>query len=277
MTLDANASPPPQVKKKLHKILVEAVNAMPEAHALELATQMAEPVGARLVGFFVENQALIDLADLPFASEISFSGTLRPLERERLIRQWRGQAIQTEKAFAAVANAAGLDWSFEVRRGRPLFSMLEEAEREDVVVFHTSSRLTTLGDVARAVRAATSDINADVLLTGSTRRQIIGRADATLVVLDDMTSRGEACCHAAKTLAEKRGMICVSLPCRNADLVDLAEQVRQMHPALIVADGASPLFVKDKNVTTFSLAIGCPVLLFGSERRIKISEKHAQN
>ena len=266
MTSDANASISSRLQKKMRKILVEAVDAMPEAHALQLATQMAEPVGARLVGFFVENQALIDLTDLPFASEMSLSGTLRPLERERLIRQWRGQAMQAEKAFASAANAAGLDWSFEVRRGRPLFSMLEGAEREDVVVFHTSSRLTALRDVARAVRAATSDINADVLLTGSIRRRIIGNADATLVVLDDMTSRGEACCHAAKDLAEKVGLICVSLPCRNADLVDLAEQVRQMHPALIVADGSSPLFVKDENVTTLTLATGCPVLLFGSER-----------
>jgi len=257
---------PPQKSPKLRRMLIEADRALHEPFTLDPAIQVARPIGARLAGCFVEDQALIDLAGLPFASEVSFSGTVRPLERERLMKQWRGQAVQAERAFADMANAAGLDWSFEVRRGRPIFSLLEGAVREDIVVLRTNSRLSAPGEVARAVRAATSDIHADVLLTGGEKSKVIDGAGDTLVVLDDMTSRGQACCLAAEGLAKKAGLVCVVLPCRNADLLDMAGRVRQMLPALTIADMHASLFVKDEDATRFSIAAGFPTLFFGSER-----------
>ncbi|MEQ9144168.1 MAG: hypothetical protein RLO08_07400 [Parvibaculaceae bacterium] len=251
---------------RLRKILIEAENAAPEPQALDFAARMAGPIGARLVGCFVENQALIDLVELPFASEVSFSGAVRPLERERLFREWEGQAKQAEAAFAAAAAAAGLDWSFEIKRGKPLFSLLEVAEKEDVVVFNAGGRLTASSDVARAVRAANAEIHADVLLTGNVLRRGTVDVNRPVVVLDDMTSRGEACAHIGRNLAEKAGLTCIPIRSRSTSLQTVAEQVRQLAPGLVIADGASPLFSRDEDVTAFSVLAGCPVLLLGSER-----------
>jgi len=253
-----------------HKILIEAETTALEPQALAFASRMARPIGARLVGCFVENQALIDLLELPFASEVSMSGTVRPLERERLLQEWSSQAKQAERALAAAAQTAGLDWGFEVRRGKPIFSLLEAAEREDVIVLHAARRLTASSDVARAVRAATRDIHADVLLTGAAYQRRPGPANSqgpTLVVLDDMTSRGEACCHAAQVLAEKAGMTCIPLRIQGDDLQAVAEQVRQMAPSLVIADSGSALFNRDEDVTLFSINAECPILLFGTERQ----------
>ena len=254
-----------------HKIVVEAETVAVEPQALAFATRMAEPIGARLVGCFVENQALMDLTELPFASEVSASGTVRPLERERLINEWQGQAKQAENALAAAALSAGIDWEFEVRRGKPIFSMLEVVEREDIIVLNAVGRLTAASDVTRAVRAATNDIRADVLLTGRAPQKT-GTAwaapNTTLVVLDDLTSRGEACCLAAEALALKAGMNCIPLRPQSLDLQEVADLVRRLSPSLVIADSASKLFAKDDDVTKFSKAAGCPLFLLGSEREL---------
>lgn len=250
----------------LHKILIEIDSAVPQAEAISFAKRMGDPIGAQLVGCFVENQALMDLAELPFASEVSFSGIVRPLESERLIREWGAQAGQAKAAFAAAAVEMGLEWSFDVKRGQPLFAIIESAAQEDVLVMNTGNHLTSLSDIGRAMRAATADVHADVLLTSA--RRGIGAGDAPLVVLDDMTSQGEFCAHAAEALASKAGMTC--LPVRSADtqLADLAEIVRQMGASLVVANAQSKFFEKDSDATAFSMAVGCPVLLLGSERDI---------
>ncbi len=261
-----NAKPKEEAKTADHKILVEIDSAVPQAEAISFAKRMGESIGAKLVGCFVENQALMDLAELPFASEVSFSGMVKPLETERLIREWEAQAGQAKAAFAAAASEIGLDWSFDVKRGQPLFAILENASREDVLVMNTGNHLTPLSDIRRALHAATTDVHADVLLTSA--RRGMGNGDAPIVVLDDMTSQGEFCAHAAEALATRAGLAC--LPVRGADtgLADLAEIVRQMGPGLVVASAQSKFFSKDGDATAFSMAVGCPVLLLGSERDV---------
>jgi cell division protein ZapA (FtsZ GTPase activity inhibitor) len=252
-----------------HKIVIDAEAVSLEPQALAFASRMAEPIGARLIGCFIENQALMDLSQLPFASEVSSNGTVRPLEAERLLKEWQGQAKLAEQAFSAAAETAGLDWDFEVRRGKPLFSLLEGAAQKDVVVLNATGRLTASHDVTRVMRAATQDVHADVLLTGSARQTGLFDAVAegsTLLVLEDMTSRGEACRHAAEMLAQKSGMTCVPLNIQNTDMHEVAALVRRMAPSLVVVDNASALFAKDEDVTRFTLNTGCPILIFGSER-----------
>lgn len=265
-----NTKPKEDTGVESHRILVEIDSAVPQAEALSFAKQMGEPIGAKLVGCFVENQALMDLAELPFASEVSFSGIVKPLESERLAREWEAQAEQAKAAFASAASEIGLDWSFEVKRGQPLFAVLECASREDVLVMNTGNQLTSLNDIRRALHAATNDVHADVLLTSA--RRGMGGADAPLVVLDDMTSQGEFCAHAAEVLATRAGMACLPVRGPDTNLADLAEIVRQMGPSLVMANARSKFFEKDGDATAFAMTVGCPVLLLGSERDIQGSD-----
>lgn len=260
-----------------HKILVEADALTPEPQAIQFASRMADALQAKLAGCFVENQALMDLVALPFASEVTFGGAVKPFERDRLEREWQAQAKQAEAAFAAAATAAGLSWSFEVRRGKPIFSMLEAAAKEDVVVLNPGARLTPAGDLARAVRAATGDIHADVLLTGRgmrgvTLRQVETAAPrGTLVALDDMTSRGETCCAVAESLASRAGMNFIPLRTGASSLADVADLLRRLAPSLVIVDAQAAIFAKDENVTKLSSAAGCPVYLLGSDRNLTLA------
>ncbi len=265
-----NTKPEEDAEADGHKILIEIDSAVPQAEAISFAKRMGDPIGAKLVGCFVENQALMDLAELPFASEVSFSGIVKPLETERLAREWDAQAGQAKAAFAAAASEIGLEWSFDVKRGRPLFAVLENASKEDVLVMNTGNHLTSLNDIRRALHTATTDVHADVLLTSA--RRGMGAGDAPLVVLDDMTSQGEFCAHAAEVLATRAGMACLPVRGADTDLADLAEIVRQMGPSLVVANARSKFFEKDGDATAFSMAVGCPVLLLGSERDLQKTE-----
>lgn len=102
--------------------------------ALALAARLAASVDARLKGVFVEDENLLDLADLPFAREISFSGEVRELDPARMLRAMKAQAESARRVLARIAAEAQIDWSFDVRRGRPLQSLALHAAREDTLV-----------------------------------------------------------------------------------------------------------------------------------------------
>jgi hypothetical protein len=103
--------------------------------ALEVAATLARDVRAELAGLYVEDADLLRLAGLPLAAEMNpLSSALRPLGTADLERQWRGQAAGMERALARVARHAGLDWSFQVRRGKPLAEACALAALHEVTV-----------------------------------------------------------------------------------------------------------------------------------------------
>jgi len=103
--------------------------------ALEVAATLARDVRAELAGLYVEDADLLRLAGLPLAAEMNpLSSALRPLATADLERQWRGQAAGMERALERVARHAGLGWSFQVRRGKPLVEALALAALHEVTV-----------------------------------------------------------------------------------------------------------------------------------------------
>jgi len=98
--------------------------------ALSLAARLAASVDARLKGVFVEDENLLTLADLPFAREISLSGEIRSVDPERMLRAMKAQAESVRRTLARIAAEANVDWSFDVRRGRPLASLAASAGAE---------------------------------------------------------------------------------------------------------------------------------------------------
>lgn len=103
--------------------------------ALEIAAALADARRAELACLFVEDIDLLRLAALPLAAEMSLiSASLRPLGFADLERQLRGQAAGIERELAHIARHAGLRWSFQVRRGKPLSETLLLAANPDVTV-----------------------------------------------------------------------------------------------------------------------------------------------
>jgi hypothetical protein len=87
--------------------------------ALDVAAGLAYSLNLELGGLFVEDQELLDLAELPFAAAVSLlSGRTQRLEREAVVREMSARAHQAERAVAAVAERRRLKWRFDVRRER---------------------------------------------------------------------------------------------------------------------------------------------------------------
>lgn len=119
----------------VRRIVVSVEPAPHGRAALETAAEIAERLGAELVGLFVEDVELLHLAGLPFAREIGFpSATTRSLDVAAMERSLRSLANEARRALAEIAGRAPLRWSFRVTRGSTLAELLAAAAEADVLV-----------------------------------------------------------------------------------------------------------------------------------------------
>ena len=82
--------------------------------------RLARDLQAELLGLFLQDEALLRFAALPFAAEVGFaSAATRALDPATLERALRSQAAALERALAAVLDPASLAWSFRVARASP--------------------------------------------------------------------------------------------------------------------------------------------------------------
>lgn len=123
----------------IRRIVVSVEPAPHGRAALEIAAEIAERLGAELVGLFVEDVELLHLAGLPFAREIGFpSATTRALDVASMERSLRSLAGEARRALAEIAGRAPLRWSFRVARGSALAELLAAAAEADVLVARAS-------------------------------------------------------------------------------------------------------------------------------------------
>ena len=239
--------------------------------ALSLAARLAASMDARLKGIFVEDENLLALSSLPFAREVSFSGQVRELDPERMLRAMRAQAESARRVLARVAAEAHVDWSFDVRRGRPLSSIAAGARADDTLVIRSASAPS--GEVGRTVRAATLDAHADVLLVArgvglkgafAAASAPAGIARRCIASVDEGASPGESCTAFAETLAARIGVPFRRLDARGRSPADIAAAAKAAGIGLLIVNAA--WLGDDEDAARLSAAAGCPMLLLGAER-----------
>ncbi|HEY4344472.1 MAG TPA: hypothetical protein VGN05_09010 [Parvibaculum sp.] len=259
----------------LRRIVVGLDTNVMAREALALAARVAASVDAGLRGVFVEDENLIALSGLPFAREISFSGEVRGLDEARMLRAMQAQAETARRILERVATQAHVQWSFDVARGRPLASLASAANPEDTLIIraHAASQR----EVGRAVRAATREARADVLLaargvavsatfavSSPIARQGAEPSVRPLAAIDEGSSLGEACTIFAETLAQRIGAPFRRIFARGFAPSDVAAAARNAGAGLIVVNAA--WLGDDDDAARLSAAAGCPILLLGGER-----------
>jgi len=138
------------------RILV-ALDASRESQAaLAAAAELAGQLGAELMGLFIEDIDLLNLAALPFSREIPLlSPSGRGLDLERIEGELRSKAAAARRALAAVADRLDLQWSFRVARGHVEAELLTAAREADLVAVGKGVRPLSararLGSAGRAV------------------------------------------------------------------------------------------------------------------------------
>lgn len=268
-------------------MLVAIDSAFVERELVEVAAGLAGPLGARLVGLFVENENLIRLAGLPFATELSLAGAAREINPEDVLREMRAQAKAARSLVQEVATAIDVEWAFETARGQPLMTLAEAAEERDIIVVQASpgSPPQVTDALARLIRMATCELHADILLFARRGRAALAAAELaargprgvaaaaraimepgrSLVAIDDGTDASVSCVSYARDLARAAGVPFRRLDVREAGSQTACEAARRVGAGLVVADASCERLGGEEDPAQIALAAGCPVLLLGSE------------
>lgn len=117
------------------KRLVVGFHAAAPDRALQLAVELADLLKVNLLGLFVEDTGLRDLARIPFAREFQLlGGGWHPIDLDRLSRDLEFAAHNVERMFSDAAKRLPSKWEFEIVRGRTAEAIASVSRTDDIVM-----------------------------------------------------------------------------------------------------------------------------------------------
>ncbi len=117
------------------RLIVELFHGGANAQMLRAVAEFASLLELDLHGLFIEDEALLALAELPFAREIRLpTHEWQKIETGRIAGELRRAAQDAQRLLHEIADALGVPTAFEVRRGDPAETMAAIASGSDVVV-----------------------------------------------------------------------------------------------------------------------------------------------
>lgn len=186
------------------RLIIELGHAGADARALRSAAEFARLLGLDLLGVFVEDEAVLTLAEHSFAREIRLpTHEWTPLAGERLAEELRHAADQARQAMQQVVAALGVPNMFEVLRGDPAACIAGLCAAGDIVVVTASGPV--FGSVGR--RRARHAVPASVLWLPA---GLEARTGPVVAVVKDAAD--PALQVAARAAAESASSLLILLP-----------------------------------------------------------------
>lgn len=188
----------PPAEPPIRRIVVALDPSVHGRAAIEAAASMAARLRAELVGLYVEDVRLLNLASYPFAREFSVRQIAgRTLSGATMTRALRTQAERARGALAETAARHRVAWSFDVRRGEVAPELVAAAQRGDLLVLGRTSATTVrhrrVGSTVRTVVHACT--TAVLVVPGD------GEGEGPVVALFDQAAGGRAVVAMAAALA----------------------------------------------------------------------------
>lgn len=134
--------------------------------ALQMAAELAGWLGVDLHGLFIEDEAVLALADLPFARELRLpTHEWTPLDAAGIAAELRHAAEEARRMLTGILATTRVPGGFEVRRGDPAACLAEISGAGDLVLLALSGAVSARApqDAART-RAAMARGAASALL-----------------------------------------------------------------------------------------------------------------
>lgn len=177
--------------------------------ALEEAADLAARRQAELLGLFVEEEALLRSAGLPFAREIGpTSAALRPLDPRRVERRLRAQARELDRLLAELAHRYAISGSLRVARGNVVNQALAHALPGDLlVVGRTGWSPVQRGRVGSTPRSLIREGPLAVMVHGGA-----AGGHTTTALLDSLEAGPEVLAMAAQLAIRDEQALTVFLP-----------------------------------------------------------------
>ncbi|MBV1933542.1 MAG: hypothetical protein KUG59_02550 [Parvibaculaceae bacterium] len=280
------------------RIIVKVEEGVQARTAIKEAVQLATSLQVSLMGRYIEDDALLSSAALPFTWEISRSGQKREITPVMLADDIAKEAEQAHLILQEITHGSEVDWSFEKRQGEPLEELVHDAEREDLLVLaapdlaHQAEEIS----IAHMLRAATTQSHLDVMLVGHLtpppdrganhmRHQPIAVAPSfqggvlsileqledqhlesrPLFVVDDGSSQAEICFHIAQQLALVLGMTVRRLVVTTQDAAEIASALRRRGAGLALFPAGCKGLKYDTDATRIARHAGCAVLFLTAD------------
>jgi hypothetical protein len=166
----------------VRRIVVMQQSTSREEAFLRAVADAAARMNKEIAGLFIEDIDLLNLAGMPFPSEICFpSATRREMDVSRLERSLRLLANQARQALESVAQRTSLQSSFRVARGSIFAELLAAASESDVVVAGSLSRARTIPALTVVCLASVAPASVADLLNDLAPRL---RGNITVVLLE---------------------------------------------------------------------------------------------
>ncbi|MHA1112955.1 MAG: universal stress protein [Alphaproteobacteria bacterium] len=280
----------------VRRILIALDSSPHSVAALDEAAGLAQRLHAELIGLFVEDINLINLADLPGTPGVSRLTAAREDPDARIRHELRALATRARIALEAASRRTGVPASFHVSRGRVAAELIRAADKADLLIMGWSgrswadpfefrrmgARSARLGGTAR--RVASESARSVLLLRRGTRMASplmvaydgsaganralaaairVGIRDhdplAVLILADDAQGARKLT-QRARGWLDRRGLAARFLFLEKATPGQLCAKLGEAGASLLVLNADSPLLAGPPGETLLD-RISCPAML----------------
>ncbi len=177
----------PGPKQHNRRIVVGLTSASDAERAIAAATTVARVVEAHLVGLCVQEQAMLDLADFPFARVLDVdSPKPREVSRQSMQQAFARTAAVCRQALLKHADRAHVNWSFSAQQGEFNTVLQATTGTGDYVVLTGESHGMGLHAQLRDLRLVPARVGG-VVVAGPHRKR---RSAGPIVAIDDGDETG---------------------------------------------------------------------------------------
>jgi nucleotide-binding universal stress UspA family protein len=272
----------------VHRIVV-AIDSSPHGRAaLETAAAIAARLHAEVLGLFVEDIDLVNLAGLPVGRMIPMiSGESREFNQEAMEDNFRMQVARARRELRQIATRTRIVSSFRVVRGRVDAEIVAAAAEGELLILGSTSRSVGFGGraagsvaVAAAERSPRSvllirpgaHIEGKALLVhdGSAESDaaigvaanVVGGPSRTLTVLIVADTAAKASDIEARVRLQLMPfrMTPAFLQVHHLEIADLCRLASQSGSDVLVISGKSPMLAGGAHARLLE-QVGCPVLI----------------
>ena len=119
----------------VERILVSLDNSPHSSAALNASISLARQFNAELMGIFIEDINLLNLAEMPFRKEVSeYTAIIREITTDGLTRGITVQSRGITRSFQRLINQTDLQANFSVLRGHVTEMIEKESQKCDLIV-----------------------------------------------------------------------------------------------------------------------------------------------
>lgn len=260
--------------------------------SLTAATVLAAAIEAELVGLYAQDDAMIDLAALPFARALGIGAARpEPLTRDAMAKAIRQGAVTCRRVLSAHAERASVSWSFSTARGELSAIVRRTVADGDFLVLSADRIGFNPRQLIEELRSVPRDVGG-ILVAAPPRTK---PSSGPVVAIDDGDASGRETIALASRIANISGaqLSLLVIAATDADAERIVRRANslissgqsmnahriapgspqaitvalaKLGPSFIVADKEGEPFENDETARSIFRGEGAPVLLVGSAK-----------